>query len=200
MVKIKHYLFSISSHGLGHLSQASAVVNELVKIQPQARISIRSSFDKSLLKQWLVPDFTYYQIEDDIGMRMNNALDADLEESYKAYAVFHNNWFERVQTLAIELQDQCITLVLSDIAYLPLAAAQRAGIPNIAICSLNWADVVECYMVGEQVDNWLDQIKQVYQAADFFITPTPSMSMPWLEKKISVSPIGRVGKKKENQF
>ncbi|MEF8716976.1 MAG: hypothetical protein V5B44_04210 [Candidatus Accumulibacter necessarius] len=32
-------------------------------------------------------------------------------------------------------------LVLSDVAYLPLAGAARAGIPSLAMCSLNWAEL-----------------------------------------------------------
>jgi hypothetical protein len=31
-------------------------------------------------------------------------------------------------------------LVFSDVAYLPLAGAARAGIPSVSMCSLNWAD------------------------------------------------------------
>jgi hypothetical protein len=45
---------------------------------------------------------------------------------------------DREARLLAELQPD---LVLSDVAYLPLAGAARAGIPALAMCSLNWAEL-----------------------------------------------------------
>lgn len=110
----------------------------------------------------------------------------------------HAEWPERVASLAGEMTEKNIKLVISDIAYLPLAAAQAAQIPNVALCSLNWADVVERYLQSKRASDWSADIKQVYQHADLFILPTPSMAMPWLKNSVEVAPIGRVGKCKRD--
>jgi hypothetical protein len=48
--------------------------------------------------------------------------------------------------LLAELQPD---LVLSDVAYLPLAGAARAGIASVAMCSLNWAELFAYFFAGE---------------------------------------------------
>ena len=188
-----HLLVAISGHGLGHLSQASAVINGLYARWPGLRLSRRSPLATEVLQHWIHPAFVHHAGEDDIGMRMASALDVDLAASEAAYAELHQHWEARVGELAAWLQARRVTLVLADIAYLPLAAAQQAGIANVALCSLNWADVMAHYLVGDEAQRWLAQAQQAYQRADRFLLPTPSMPMPWLHNTQAVAPIGRVG-------
>lgn len=188
-----HILVAISGHGLGHLSQASAVINALALLSPECYFTIRSPLATHTLSQWITADFFHHQVEDDIGMRMTNALDVDIHASEKAYKQLHAEWPERVADLASQMVEEGVALVLSDIAYLPLAAAQSVQLPNVALCSLNWADVVARYLQSEEASKWLVDIKQAYQQANLFIQPTPSMGMPWLENRLDVGPIGRVG-------
>ncbi|MGS2744297.1 hypothetical protein ACU6TU_12010 [Halomonas sp. LS-001] len=189
-----HILVAISGHGLGHLSQASAVINALTLLTPECHFTIRSPLATATLRQWIIADFVHHQVEDDIGMRMSNALDVDIGASEVAYAHLHNAWAERVSDLAFQMLEEDVTLVLCDIAYLPLAAAQSARIPNVALCSLNWADVMARYLDSERVNQWLVDIRKAYQQANLFILPTPSMAMPWLDNYLEVAPIGRVGR------
>jgi hypothetical protein len=53
---------------------------------------------------------------------------------------------DREARLLAELQPD---LVLSDVAYLPLAGAARAGIPSVAMCSLNWAELFAHFFASE---------------------------------------------------
>jgi UDP:flavonoid glycosyltransferase YjiC (YdhE family) len=76
------------------------------------------------------------------------------------------------------------------VGYLPLAGAQRAGIPNAALCSLNWFDIYRHYC-GE--DTVAAQIKACYANADAFLRATPGMAMETLPNTIPVSPIAEIG-------
>ncbi|TMU23205.1 hypothetical protein E0L35_14030 [Halomonas sp. ATBC28] len=190
----QHLLVTISGHGLGHLSQASAVINSLSSRYPRIKLSIRSSLATTVLQEWISPAFTHYCVEDDIGMRMTSALDVDLNASEAAYTALHDQWDLKVEALATWLRQQHVTHVLTDVAYLPLAAAQYAAIPSAVICSLNWAEVIERYFSSEQAKYWKDQARQAYQQAKVFIQPAPSMPMLWLDNRLPVAPIGRVGR------
>jgi hypothetical protein len=181
----------ISKHGFGHLSQVSTVLNELAGAGCKFAAHIRSPLPKATISAWLKIPFRHIQTEDDIGMRMCDALEVDKTASFQAYASMHFNWDRKVQRLGQNMRDEGVSLVLADVPYLPLAAAQSVGVPTIAMCSLNWADVVECYF-PEQV-GWVQKIRSIYQNTDVFLVPEPGMDMPWLANQRRIDPVGRLG-------
>jgi hypothetical protein len=89
--------------------------------------------------------FTHLQSTGDIGMIMTSPLAVDVEKSRAAYCAFHADWPRRVAEEARLLQALGADLVLSNVGYLPLAGAQQTEINNIALCSLNWADIYRHY-------------------------------------------------------
>ena len=198
-----HLLLALSSHGYGHLSQAAPVVNALRTLIPTLRITVRGNFPEDQIKRRIVAPDTIVQVADDFGMIMYHALSVDIGASLTAYETFHESWQEKVDQLAKSLIAQKVDLVLADIPYLPLAAAQQAGIPSVALCSLNWADVLE-YVLQEvpkriphhnhttpisHASSIIEHIRAIYQASTHFILPTPSMSMPLLTNTIAVGPV-----------
>jgi hypothetical protein len=122
---------------------------------------------------------------------MTSALDVDVEQSRADYRVFHESWNERVNREGSLLQELGADMVLSNVGYLPLAGAQSAGIPNAALCSLNWADIYRHYC-GE--DGVAAQIESCYARADVFFRVTPGMAMDELHNLVHVAPIAAVGR------
>ena len=181
----------ISGHGFGHLSQVSTVLNALAEAGCKYSAYVRSPLPEATIATWLNVPFCHTQTEDDVGMRMSDALEVDMTASFSAYASFHNEWDRKVQRLGQTMRNEGISLVLADVPYLPLAAAQSVGIPTVAMCSLNWADIVECYF-PEQV-GWVQTIRSIYQRASVFLIPEPGMDMPWLSNQKRIGPVGRLG-------
>lgn len=188
----RRILLSVSGHGFGHLSQASVLINALHTVTQDFTVEVRSPLPKSVIADWVTGPFEYSQAEDDIGMCMANALVVDKAASLKAYRQLHSQWDAKVKTLGQHLRKKGVSLVLADIAYLPLAAAQSVGIPSVAVCSLNWADILTCYFPGQK--KWIATARSAYQNADVFIVPEPGMEMPWLTNQRRVGPIGRKGR------
>lgn len=180
----------ISGHGFGHLSQVSTVLNTLAA-GCEFSAHIRSPLPEATISPWLSVPFSHTQVEDDVGMRMSDALEVNLAASSGAYDSLHEGWEAKVQGLGQTMRNQGISLVLADVPYLPLAAAQSVGIPTVAMCSLNWADVVECYF-PEEVER-IQTIRSIYQRADAFLVPDPGMDMPWLPNLRRIGPVGRLG-------
>lgn len=84
--------------------------------------------------------------------------------------------------------------VLTDVAYLPLAGAAKVGIPAIAMCSLNWADIFTdfCgYMDGAAAI--IEQIQGAYLQAESFWKLAPAMPMTWLSNQKLLGPVADVG-------
>ena len=192
-----HLLLAISSHGFGHLSQAAPVVNQLRKLLPKLRITVRAKFPEEQIKKRILNPDAVQHAADDFGMIMRDALTLDIPASLDAYKKFHTDLPDNVQRLAQELIEQKVDVVLSDIPYLTLAAAQKAGIPSIALCSLNWADILEFALNQRQKSDQSDpsgeaivhEIREIYQKANHFLLPAPSMAMPLLTNTIAIGPV-----------
>jgi hypothetical protein len=88
-------------------------------------------------------------------------------------------------------------MVFSNVGYLPLAGVQRTGIPNVALCSLNWADIYRHYCGDDGIST---QIHDSYANANAFLRATPGMAMSSLPNLIEVSPIAAIGTKRSAEL
>jgi hypothetical protein len=127
-------------------------------------------------------------------MTMANAVDVLAEKSAENYRDFHADWDAKVQREANTMRALAPDLLLANIPYLSLAAAQLAKVRSVALCSLNWADLYRHYCVrdaaGEAVHR---QMLDAYNSAEFFLQPQPSMPMPAFANTRGIGPIARIG-------
>jgi hypothetical protein len=186
-----HLVVSISGHGYGHVAQTAPVLNALHARLRDLRLTIRSHIPPEYLRTRIVPHFEYLRSEGDIGMLMSSALDVKAAASRTAYHAFHANWDKRVADEAALLRKLNADVVLSNVGYLPLAAAQHAKIPNAALCSLNWADIYGHYCGEDEV---YETMRACYAEANAFIRATPGMKMGYLHNLMIVPPIAATGR------
>lgn len=80
--------------------------------------------------------------------------------------------------------------MVSNIGYVTLAAAARAGVPSLAFGSVNWRDVLEHYCRGVPgIDDILARIGAAYRGAGAFLRLAPGMPMPGLVTREVAAPI-----------
>jgi hypothetical protein len=192
-----HLVVSITGHGFGHVAQTAPVLDALCRRMPQLRLTVRTNAPLAHLRSRIRAPFAHLPGEGDIGMAMASALDVRVEESRAAYRAFHADWEARVADEARLLRDLGADMVLSNVGYLPLAGAQRAGIPNAALCSLNWADIY-CHYCGD--DAIAAQIQACYADADAFLRIAPGMAMETLPNLVPVAPIAAVGSNRRDEL
>lgn len=189
-----HLLVDISPHGYGHVSQTSAVVNELVRLLPQLRVTVRTTVAHEFLQQRFQCDFLHIPVAFDFGMQMANAVDVEIHESAIAYREFHAGWSQKVTHEAMIMRELKPDLLLANIPYLSLAAAKASGVPAVGMCCLNWADIYEHYCVEDaQSQSIHSQMMDAYNSAEIFLKVQPAMTMPSLSNTRSISPIARIG-------
>lgn len=187
-----HLLVCISGHGFGHVAQTAPVLNALAQLVPNLRLTVRSSVPLAHLRSRITPEFHHIAEAADPGMEMVSALEVDAECSFRAYADFHNNWEVRVAEEAKWIGALAPDVVLSNVAYLPLAAAGRLGLPAIAMCSLNWADIFGYFCGSLQGAAEIHaQIQQAYLQADAFLRLSPAMPMAWLPHIRTLAPVAQ---------
>jgi hypothetical protein len=192
-----HLVVSISGHGFGHVAQTAPVLNLLHELMPQLSLTVRSAVPLGHLRSRIHAPFTHLPDDSDIGMLMSSALDVRVGESCAAYQKFHAAWRDRVAEEARMLRELKADFVLSNVAYLQLAGAQRANIANAALCSLNWADIYHHYCGDDAIEK---QIRSCYSNADAFLRATPGMAMSDLPNLIPVAPIAAVGTNRRDEI
>jgi UDP:flavonoid glycosyltransferase YjiC (YdhE family) len=192
-----HLVVSISGHGYGHVAQTAPVLDALNARLPQLRLTIRSPVTPEYLRSRIKAPFEHLGSEGDIGMVMSSALDVRVADSRAAYRAFHANWDARVEEEAQLLRELQADLVLSNVGYLPLAGAQRAGIANVALCSLNWADIYRHYCGADEI---AAQIYSCYAATDAFLRATPGMAMADLPNLVPIAPIATQGRNRRAEL
>lgn len=190
-----HLFVDISSHGFGHLAQVAPILNELARLRPGLRLTIRSGLPPEKMRTRIAVPFEHVVGCSDFGFVMRDAVDIDYAATAEAYRAWHADWAGRVAAEAEYLRDLAPDLVLTDVAYLPLAAAARVGIPALSMCSLNWADLFE-HVFGREA--WAGpihaEILAAYRGAECFIRLTPAMPMPDLPNARAVAPVAALGR------
>jgi hypothetical protein len=186
---LPHLFVDISSHGFGHLAQTAPVLKALAERLPGLRLSVRSGLPREWLLRRLQVPFEHLQAASDFGFVMIDAMRIDRAASAALYQRQHRDWGAAVAEDCVLLEALRPDFVLSNVAYRPLAAAARLGVPAAAMCSLNWADLVAYVFAGE---NWVPAVHQeiaaAYAAADF-LALEPAMPMPILPHARRMPPV-----------
>jgi hypothetical protein len=194
-------LAAISHHGLGHLAQAGPVLNALRSMRPDLDLTIWSGLGIDTLRTRIPFPFHHRAEPADVGLAMADAVNVDTAMSHAAYLDFHRNWERRVNQEAEWLKANHFQGVFSDVAYLPLAAAHREKIPCMAMCSLNWRDIVGAYLSGQHgMDRILVQMGEAYRDARAFLRPVPAMPMTWLPNGEEIAPIAARGRNRRKEL
>lgn len=194
-------LAAISHHGLGHLAQAGPALNALHAIQPDLDLTIWSGLSHAALRARLPFPFLHRTDPADMGLAMIDAVNVDTAKSHAAYLDFHGDWEDRVDREAGWLKASRFRCVFSDVAYLPLAAAYRAGIPSVAMCSLNWRDIAGAYLSKQPgMAQILDQMGAAYRQLRVFLRPAPAMPMAWLPNSEAIAPIAARGRDRREEL
>ena len=190
-----HLFADISSHGFGHLAIGAPVLNAVAALIPKLRLTVRSALPEKLLRERITIPFDLLPEASDFGFIMRNATLIDHAASAEAYRAAHLNWPQRVAQDAELLQKLRVDRVLSNISYLPLAAAAETGLPAFALCSLNWADLFWHYFGDSDWARPLhEEMLAAYRSATF-IRITPGMPMPMLPRQQVVGPISVIGQR-----
>ncbi len=196
-----HLLAAISPHGFGHLSQSAAVLNALRALNAELRLTLRTALPRSALERRIDGPFELQAATDDFGMVQHDALGVNVEASARRYAELHRSWEQRVGRVAAELATAAPDLVLADVPYLTLAAAKRAGVPAVAMCCLNWADIYRHYCADRpESEAILGHMEAAYNDADLFLRTHPSMPMAFLRNALDIGPVMKPGRNRRSEF
>ena len=189
-----HLFVDISAHGFGHLAQTAPVLNELSRLLPDLQLTVRSALPRERLRTRLNVDFEHIAERSDFGFVMQDAVRIDFARTAQAYREQHANWPQRIADEAALFARLQPDLVLTDVAYLPLAGAAHAGIRSLSMCSLNWADLFAHFYGREPWAAAIHrEILDAYSNTDCFLRLTPAMPMSSLPRVRAIALVAALG-------
>lgn len=197
-----HLLVCISGHGFGHVAQTAPVLNALHERLPDLQITVRTPAPITHLRSRIHCPFHYMRESGgDVGLLMHSALDVQVHETAAAYQQLHRDWGLTVSNESRTLREIAPDFVLSNIGYLALAGAYRAGIPCAGMSSLNWADLLDHYCGAiSGTRQVVEQLHLSYANAGALLQLTPHMPMPHLEHRVPIGPVAHVGNNRRQEI
>lgn len=190
-----HIVASISAHGFGHMAITAPVLERLHELAPGWRMTVSSGLADSVLRSRIRCPFEVVPDRSDFGLRMHRDLSVDAPSTIADYAAIHADWDENVARRVEWLKESGCDLLLANISYLNIAAADRAGIPSIALCPLNWADLYRYFAPDSTPCNAVfEQMVTAYNRARVFLAPRPCMPMPNFHNVEIIPPVAQLGR------
>lgn len=189
-----HLLVSLSPHGYGHAAMTAPMIEALRVVRPDLRLTLQTSTPLSWLKGRYAEPFGLIAKTPDFGMAMESALKVLPEESHRRYQDLHARLEDVVEAEAAMMAALGVDLVLSNISYVALLAAKKAGIPAVAMSCLNWHEIYGAYcrhLPG--AEEILARMQEAYAGARSFLCPAPSLPMPGLPNIQPIGPLARLG-------
>ncbi|OJX81351.1 MAG: hypothetical protein BGO92_08910 [Magnetospirillum sp. 64-120] len=187
-----HLWLALSPHGFGHAAMTAPVITRLRQRCPRMRLTIQTTVDKTFL-QSRYGNFDHVARIEDFGFRMISATGIDLEASARDYCGLVGRYDQAVADNVQLMAENRPDLVLSNVAFVPLAAAARLGIPSLAMSSLNWADMYRHYLGHRpEAGRVLETLTRAYEGAVAFLRCTPSQQMS-LSNLRPIGPIAEIG-------
>jgi hypothetical protein len=144
-------VFYISGHGFGHASRDVEIIDALAVLSPATHVIVRTTAPRWLLDGSARKPLDVQSLEADTGVVQIDSLSLDEEETARRAAGFYRDFTHREAQEAVWLAQRHAGLVVGDIPPLAFAAADRAGIPSIAIGNFTWDWIYAAYSAFERL-------------------------------------------------
>lgn len=185
----------VTGHGFGHLGQLAPILSELRRRRPGLRLTLRAALPADQLARMLEAPFARAPGPPDIGLVMSSPIEPDRPATRAFYDRLESAWEELVAEDAARLQALRPDLLIANVGALGLAAAVRAGIPALALSSLDWASVLEAYDLASAA--LVRRLREAYSAVPF-VQLTPHLPMEWHPDRHPIGPVARRGRRRRD--
>jgi L-arabinokinase len=138
-----HIVFYVSGHGFGHASRAIELIEEIVRVRTDVRVTVRTAAPAWIFGR--APATVVEAAETDTGAAQIDSLHVDENETARSAAAFYRDFDRRVRDEADRLGQLRADLVLGDVPPLAFSAAALAGVASCAIANFTWDWIYDAY-------------------------------------------------------
>ncbi|HPK71400.1 MAG TPA: hypothetical protein PLN93_05640 [Vicinamibacterales bacterium] len=138
-------VFYISGHAFGHASRVIEVINEVLALDPGARIVVRTGAARWLFDVTVRGPFEFHACPCDTGVVQRDSLHLDIPATIARARAFMSGLDGLARAEGAFLRAAGATLVVGDIPPLAFAAAREAGLPAVALGNFTWDWIYGAY-------------------------------------------------------
>ena len=128
----------VSGHGFGHVTRTVEVLRTVGEMEPGLPRALVTCAPARLIRSALGQGVAIRWEDCDVGLVQRDALAVDEDASLARWREFMKTWERRVTHEATWLREIGAELVLGDVPPLAFAAAERAGLPGVALANFSW--------------------------------------------------------------
>jgi L-arabinokinase len=169
---MKPIAYYITAHGYGHGTRSCDVLRALYRLYPEQPVIVTTDLPRDFLNSRLkdCTNITFRCGAFDVGLIQKDSLQSDLSRTLEKLEALYAREEELIEQEQCFIAKNDVAAVAADIPAIPLAAAQRAGIPNIAIGNFSWDWIYEAYV--PQNPRWeffAGKFRSVYEKTDLLL-------------------------------
>jgi hypothetical protein len=198
MKKIAYY---ITAHGYGHGARSCDIINALRTAAPDQPIIVISDLPETFMQSRLCNGIELRRGAFDVGLIQKDSIQVDLDASLKAIETLYAREPELIRQEVDFMRSENIGVVVADIPAIPLAAAQRAGLPNIATSNFGWDWIYEEF--GRQDPRWrpyIEKFRTIYAQTDLLLRQPFAEQMETFPNKIDLPLLAEPGQSRKEQI
>jgi len=193
MVKItgmKPIAYYITAHGYGHGTRSCDVLRALHRLAPDQPVIVTTDLPRDFLNSRLAGCFadnaaishTCASVENraggitlrrgafDVGLVQKDSIRSDLFQTLEKLEILYARDEVRIADERRFFKAEEVGLVVADIPAIPLIAAQRARIPNIAIGNFSWDWIYEAYAKTDfHWEYFVEKFRTAYEKTDLLL-------------------------------
>jgi hypothetical protein len=191
MKKIAYY---ITAHGYGHGTRSCDILNALRHADADVPLIVKTDLPRPFMTSRLPDSIEIRAGAFDTGMIQKDAIHLDLDASLEALARLYANETILIEQEAAFMRDESVGVVVSDIPAIPLAAAQRARVPDIACGNFGWDWIYADYVWHDQRwQMYADKIRKVYQNTHLLLQQPFSEPMAAFPNRVNLGLLAKPG-------
>ena len=191
---MKSIAYYITAHGYGHGARSCDILKALRLAAPDMRIIVKTDLPTGFLESRLDASIEIRPGAFDVGLIQNDAIHVDLPASLETNEKLYEREEELVLQEAAFLRKEKIAVAVSDIPAIPLAAARRAGIPNIACGNFGWDWIYSDFVKHDaRWQIYVDKFRRVYQQTDLLLRQPFAEPMQSFPRRIDLPLLARPG-------
>jgi hypothetical protein len=191
MKKIAYY---ITAHGYGHGTRSCDILNALRDADPDVPIVVKTDLPTGFMASRLPDTIDVRPGAFDMGLIQKDSIQVDLAASLETIEKLYAREEALIAQEArfIELED--IGVVVADIPAIPLAAAQRAGVPNIGTSNFGWDWIYSEFVKHDR--RWqiyVDKFRRIYEKTDLLLRQPFSEPMAAFPNQLDLPLLAKPG-------
>lgn len=144
-------IYYISGHGYGHTVRSVQIIKELLGLG--VVVIIKTTAPAFLFKEVLSRSVPVLAEGFDVGLHQIDNVRFDLEKTKEKLEALLARAEDLVRKERHFFSEQEISGIVSDIPFIPLAAAGRSGLPSIAVSNFSWDWIYSFY--SKKNPEWL---------------------------------------------